>query len=109
MSSTLTLSNPNNYVRISLSGIFQAPFDGTTRSPHAHLSIERDSTDLGQGEIITTDNVNAIPVGITMTDSPGDTNSHTYRAMFDNGGGGTQTASFTASPLAYLLLEEIAR
>src|SRR6185295_106411 len=46
MSATIALSNSNNYVRISLSGILEG---GSTisNSPHAKLSIERDSTDLG--------------------------------------------------------------
>ena len=81
MSVSLTLMNANDYVRISLSGLFTA-VNGSDLRPHAVLSIERDSTDLGQGALITTDNVVAIPVGITIIDSPGDTMQHTYQATY---------------------------
>jgi len=109
MSATIALSNPLNYVRISLSGMLQASFDGTNRIPHVNLSIERDSTDLGQGGLVMTSSINGTSTGLTIIDSPGDTSAHTYQATFDNGGGTTEIASFTASPVGYLLLEEVAQ
>src|SRR5258706_3137119 len=52
MSAAITLSNTNNYVRISLSGILESTFNGSNYTPAAYLSIKRDSTDLGQGALV---------------------------------------------------------
>jgi hypothetical protein len=109
MSAAIALSSANDYIRITLSGILEASFDGSNYTPNVNVSIQRDSTDLGNGALATTDNLNGIPVGISITDSPGDISLHTYSATFDVSGSTTVIVSFTASPVGYLLLEEIAR
>src|SRR5262249_40916637 len=65
MSVTLALSNPNNYVRISLSGVLKTLDLDSTVS--ANASIERDSTDLGQGALSTAHgSVDSACTGITI-------------------------------------------
>lgn len=102
MSATITLLNANDYVRISVTGMLEEQDDG----PMAYLSVERDSTDLGDGSFAPAGYYPSITsVGVRITDSPGDTNPHTYQATFCTDGGGM--ASFTVSPVGYFLLEEI--
>src|ERR1044071_352983 len=76
VSVTLALENANDYVRISLSGVLRNDLDST-----AHLSISRDSTDLGGSRALATaaNYPGMVSVGILIVDSPGDTNSHTDR------------------------------
>lgn len=104
MSVTTALSNPANYLRISVSGILQ-----TTNGNTVKLSIQRDSTDLGQGALAATYFAQGIPVGLTITDTPGDTSSHIYSATFCTNGAMGEIAQFTATPAGYFLVEEIAQ
>ena len=102
VSVTLALENANDYVRISLSGVLRNDLDST-----AHLSISRDSTDLGGSRALATaaNYPGMVSVGILIVDSPGDTNSHTYQATISNSGRGP--ASFTLSSTGFFLIEEI--
>jgi hypothetical protein len=110
MAGSIALSNPNNYVRISINGILEASFDGVNYFPKVNLSVERDTTDIGGGALVSTINITPITVATTILDSPGDTNTHTYQVTFDVDSASSGTvANFTPSPVGYLLLEEISR
>jgi hypothetical protein len=79
-----------------------------------YITIKRDSTDLGNPDLsgLATAQNNAVnvdvlvPVGITFTDKPGDTNSHTYQPYLRAYSSST-TAEFPYDCVAYLLVEEI--
>jgi hypothetical protein len=114
MNVSIALSNAANYIRISLTGTLAT--DAAITS-NAYLTIMRDSTDLGNtsdnsGLAIATDGMISggslfVPAGITITDSPGDTNTHTYQVYIR--AVGAQPAGFTTRSVGYLLLEEIQR
>jgi hypothetical protein len=113
MAISLALTSSGNYFRISLTGMLSSVY------PRAgYLTIKRDSTDLGN----TSDSSGLAcarnsmfssmelfsPVGIVMTDSPGDINSHTYQ-VYIRSSQSTGAAQFTSGSLGYLLVEEISR
>lgn len=105
LAATVALSSPNNYFRISLSGTLQTEVSTTT----ARLSIERDTTNLSSdGFVVAADYPGIVSAGIVITDSPGDTSSHTYRPIFCNDSG-SANAIFTTFPAAYLIVEEVSR
>ncbi len=106
MAQSITLSDANNYVRISLSGTLAV---GTT----GYLTIFRDSTNLGDpnsglaatvGQTVFGETVSGS--GITITDSPGDTNSHTYQPYIRVD---SDSALYPYETKGYLILEEISR
>jgi hypothetical protein len=115
MAKAITLSNAANYVRISLTGTVASASGGSTS---AYLTIMRDSTDLGNTvnntglAAATTNSSSGVatlyePTGITIADSPGDTNSHTYQVYIRTSSTTGVPAAFTAAEVGYLLLEEI--
>jgi len=110
---TIAMTNPNNYVRISLTGdlgISSAFFAS------AYITIKRDLVDLGNtvndtglsssetfagfGGAWTTSS------GITITDSPGDTSIHEYQAYIRTTDS-SQPVAFADYAVGYLLVEEI--
>jgi hypothetical protein len=82
----------------------------------ATLTIMRDAVDLGNtlnstGLAVASEGAFSasslyMPVGITITDAPGDTNPHEYRAHIRSTNS-SKMAFFPSSGIAYLLLEEI--
>lgn len=108
ISQSITLSNANDYVRISLSG-------GLFSFSTSYITIYRDSTNLGDSSVglaSVRDAPNILGgvsgTGITITDFPGDTNAHTYQPYIrtSNTDG---NASFPYNSTAYLFLEEISQ
>lgn len=109
---TITLKNAADRVRISLSGNLEVN-DGRQA---AYLTIFRDSTNLGdsvygmatahsnQDTVFAGIDVEA-PVGITLTDAPGDTSPHVY-AVYERVTNPT-ASYFPFQGPAYLILEEI--
>ena len=105
LSTTITLLNAEDYVRISLTGMLQTSYWLTP----ARVSIERDSTDLGSGGFgIAYGQPSIVTAGITITDFPGDISPHTYSATYSIDAS-TAIATFTPSPISYLLVEEISQ
>jgi hypothetical protein len=109
---SMTLSDATNYIRISLTGMLSIS-DASTSD--GQLTVERDGTAvLGSTWAIATSGLSAtltylnVPVGITLTDAPGDINSHTYQ-VYIRTQSGSATTKFTDGGVGYLLLEEIRR
>jgi hypothetical protein len=119
MAPSITLSNANDLVRISVSGsLYDEITSTTTTTDYGFLTVYRDTTtNLGnQFEGIASDNslrnqsgitgfVASSPVGITIVDKPGDTRSHTYKVRITDNGAGF--VSFPDESVGYILLEEI--
>jgi hypothetical protein len=107
MAQSITLSNSNNYLRISLCGTLSVGATG-------YLTIYRDSTNLGDPNsgLAATATPFVFPQptlsgsGVTITDSPGDTNSHTYQPYIRIDADGLE---YPYDSKGYLILEEISR
>ncbi len=105
MLATLSLLNSNNYVRISMSGTLGISVNMYIGS----VSIFRDSILLGTFAQTYSGNGSgscSTSVGITIVDSPGDTNQHTYQADIQTSNSAA-VASFTTNPVGYFLVQEI--
>lgn len=110
---TLALSNATNYFRISVTGVLSF----AVGERESVLTVKRDSVDLGaaDGTGLAMAKVDLLfafpeawrPVGIVISDSPGDTSNHTYQVFIRTNGGGTIGAFPHA--VGYLILEEITR
>ncbi len=113
ISQSITLLNANDYIRISLSGNLTVLCDpNTSSSSMAHITIFRDSTNLGDTSLgLSASSCRVFgqpvsPVGIRIKDSPGDTNAHTYQVYIRTDDSANPT-SFPYIDPGYLLLEEI--
>jgi len=108
----ISLVNSNDYVRISLSGMLTTGSAGTGA---AYLTIMRDDVDLGN----TTDNSGlavcessfsaaawSVPVGINITDFPGDTSEHIYQ-VYIRTSSSSISIGFSSYSAGYFLIEEI--
>lgn len=116
ISNSITLSKAGDYIRISLSGLLFVN-DSTVGS--AYLTIKRDSVDIGNtinnsGLAIASSNETLgdypviVPVGISIIDKPGDTNTHIYQP-FIRTSTTSVNARFTSTSIGQLLLEEISQ
>lgn len=116
MAQTISLSNSLNHIRISLSG---GLFINGSHDSLGYVTIFRDGTNLGNATFGFTSafglyfpfstpfNVpGTCSAGITIIDSPGDTNLHTYQAYIYT----DDAMDYVAFPkygAGYLILEEI--
>ena len=119
LSHSITLKNANDYVRISLTGNLSNE-DAMGYKP-AYITIYRDSINLGDSNsgLLAATWISSLPaglasyaVGITLTDSPQDTSSHTYQPYILATSGGSAIFPNNGSPTlvpAVLLLEEVAQ
>jgi hypothetical protein len=110
-----TLINPQDYIRISLTGVLSFS-SGIT--DYGVLTIKRGIVDLGNTSDNTGLSVSASDfkvstgevwrtVGVNITDSPGDTMEHVYQ-VFIRTTGGSNTVVFPHS-MGYFILEEVSR
>jgi hypothetical protein len=111
LSISLALLNPNDYIRISLTGVLSV----NKSDDDAQLTIKRDSTDLGNPDgtglaVAVTDLSPPAeiwrPVGVVITDFPGDTNVHTYQVFIGVSVGGVAAFPHSAG---YLMAEEVSQ
>jgi len=119
IANSITLSNANNYIHLSLSGSLYTETSCPGGSNFGWITIYRDSTNLGDVSkgLVTAfsfcDSLNNIypgssPVGISIIDSPGDMVSHTYQAYIRSGPNADIT-TFPDHGVGYLLLEEVSQ
>jgi len=95
----------NNYVRVSLSGGYEALRFGS-------VTIFRDLNNLGNAigglAIGSFSGYQHSGVGIVLADSPGDTSTHTYQ-VYINTNASSNNMSFPFDTVGYLLLEEVSQ
>jgi len=116
MNVSMALSNPLNYVRISVTGMISFSSGGINSS---YLTVKRDTTDLGKIDVTgegtgfagaVSDVPSGVevwrPAGVVITDSPGDTSSHTYGVYIRVLREGTAAFPHTAG---YLIAEEVSQ
>ena len=118
-SQTISLFNPRDYIRVSLSGNFQTIMIDSTTTQLAYITVFRDSTNLGdasygmsvitRGAISGSGNMEYVrPTGIYFVDSPGDTAVHTYHVFIRSAVAGN-VCQFPYSGIGNLILEEVGR